>query len=92
MGRHQEHGSPLGAWVNPTPYTLHPTPCTWRPGAFLKTQRFADVTGKNAGTELGRDRLAEAHQTLVINDLRDRVVVETDGQVRPYDDTKRCVL
>src|SRR2546422_6943369 len=36
---------------------------------------------KHAGVpwELG---LAETHQTLVLNDLRDRITIETDGQLK----------
>ena len=46
---------------------------------------------KNTGLpwELG---LAEAHQTLVINDLRDRVVVETDGQIKTGRDVVMAYL
>mmetsp|Transcript_68874 Transcript_68874/g.164315 ORF Transcript_68874/g.164315 Transcript_68874/m.164315 type:complete len:2206 (+) Transcript_68874:64-6681(+) len=46
---------------------------------------------KNTGLpwELG---LAEAHQTLVINDLRDRVVVETDGQIKTGRDVIMAML
>ena len=39
--------------------------------------------------ELG---LAEAHQTLVMNDLRDRVVVETDGQLKTGRDVVMAFL
>jgi glutamate synthase (ferredoxin) len=37
---------------------------------------------KHAGVpwELG---LAETHQTLLLNDLRSRIVIETDGQLKP---------
>ena len=46
---------------------------------------------KHAGLpwELG---LAEAHQTLVINDLRSRVVVQTDGQLKTGRDVMIATL
>ena len=39
--------------------------------------------------ELG---LAEAHQTLVMNDLRDRVILETDGQIKTGRDVVMAFL
>lgn len=65
-------------------------------GFLVRCKTFAKVyfrTGiKYAGLpwELG---LAETHQTLVLNDLRGRVTLQTDGQIRTGRDVAiACLL